>query len=656
MHPTPTPVRRRRRRGARTRLAALAAGLAVAVAVVVALVLLLTNGGSDESSSARRGAAANPVAAFIEKLATPWLRPGVQRAPGVHFAGHYRDPVSSGTRYGDSLMGYTMVLTGLRTHRMDRVRSGLRALDFSVPRAALHSRPSIFEIIAIAGAYNLAREHIPREPLFADHKAAWEEYLRHVKLIRLPATTYFGNHWLVEAVEVRELLRTGIRSNDPFAVLGGQRAEADRLSRELINRRIPRMASTNAVASPIGRAFVLSDPPDNPLVYQGLSFGFYARAVQMLGDDASPAARRTLVQIARASLLITAPDGDLAYFGRNQEECWGLAGTALGAFEAASFDESPPALDAQLRELAERAVRRLDTVYGVDEWGLNYAPIVRRDPAHALEALDPGAGGPSFAGMTQLMLEWSLPVAERPPAGATIPADRPLEAKLSHGESRLDVVRRGRFWYAIRPSTSGKHPDDIRADFGLIAFKARAADGSWRDVIHLRPFTRGGGPRSAGPVLRTGGLLGLPFASRVSVDRGAVLMSTAWRGPPTPTKYTVAKLPSGINIRALGYRPGPTYRDGVPISYTPVACGLRTSIAAQAGDTIEYSFFLTRANARTSARAVSDELSRSTFNRPAHVSLEGPYRSAVESDLVRARLTFADLPAGALEITTCAAR
>jgi hypothetical protein len=78
------------------------------------------------------------------------------------------------------------------------------------------------------------------------------------------------------------------------------------------------------------------------------------------------------------------------------------------------------------------------------------------------------------------------------------------------------------------------------------------------------------------------------------------------------------------------------------------------SVAARAGDTIEYSFFLARASARTSARSVSDELSTSTFNRPAHVSLEGPYDSAVESRLVRARLTFADLPAGPLEITTCA--
>ena len=51
---------------------------------------------------------------------------------------------------------------------------------------------------------------------------------------------------------------------------------------------------------------------------------------------------------------------------------------------------------------------------------------------------------------------------------------------------------------------------------------------------------------------------------------------------------------------------------------------------------------------------MADHLSHTTFNRPARVSLEGPYYSAVESGLVRARLTFANLPAGPLVITTCA--
>jgi hypothetical protein len=190
------------------------------------------------------------------------------------------------------------------------------------------------------------------------------------------------------------------------------------------------------------------------------------------------------------------------------------------------------------------------------------------------------------------------------------------------------VVRRGGLWYAVRPTTSGKHPDDIRADFGLIALKARGGDGRFRDVSHLRPFTRGGAVQSAGPVLRTGGVLGLPSATRLRVaGDGTVAMTVAWRGPPTPHKYAVAKLPSGKSVRALGYTPGPIRRGGVPLAFAPVPCGVRLSVGARAGDTIEYSVFLTRASARSGPRAVSDALSRTTFNRSARVSLEGPYFS-----------------------------
>jgi hypothetical protein len=131
-------------------------------------------------------------------------------------------------------------------------------------------------------------------------------------------------------------------------------------------------------------------------------------------------------------------------------------------------------------------------------------------------------------------------------------------------------------------------------------------------------------------------------------------MTIAWRGPPTPIKYAAGRLPSGERIRALDYVPGPVHRAGVPLRYTPTACGVRLSVAARAGDTIEYSVFLTGSQARSGPFGVSDGLSRTSFNRPARVSLEGPYYSAVESGLVRARLTFANLPAGPLEIATCA--
>src|SRR5436305_2713199 len=115
------------------------------------------------------------------------------------------------------------MLTGWRTHRPSLIRSGLLALRFGLGRAPHRARPSVFENLALAAAYNLATAHFPTDPIFTGMRPSLEAFLRQVKLIKLPAATYFGNHWLVEAVEVQELLRTGLRSNQSLAVLHHQR-------------------------------------------------------------------------------------------------------------------------------------------------------------------------------------------------------------------------------------------------------------------------------------------------------------------------------------------------------------------------------------------------------------------------------------------------
>jgi hypothetical protein len=135
-------------------------------------------------------------------------------------------------------------------------------------------------------------------------------------------------------------------------------------------------------------------------------------------------------------------------------------------------------------------------------------------------------------------------------------------------------------------------------------------------------------------------------------DDGSVAMTGAWRGPSTPTKYEVARLPSGKAVRALGYRPGPLVRAAVPFRIGPASCGVRVSTTARAGDLIEYSVFLDPKTARTGTLAVADRASRTTFNRPGRVTLEAPYYSSIQR-LVRARIEFGPLPAGPLEITAC---
>src|SRR5437764_517955 len=384
--------------------------------------------------------------------------------------------------------------------------------------------------LALAGAYNVASERLAGDPAFTRIRAAWENELRRITLIRLPATGYYGNHWLVEAVEVRELLRTGLRSNDPQAVLGGLRGEADRLSADLVNRRIPQMARQQSVRIHGRSVFVLSDPPDDPPAYQGLSLGMYARPIRLLGPQASGAARRTLIQAGNASLWMTAPDGDVGWAGRNQEEAWALGGTAYGAAVIASLSQTGPRTDARYRTLAARTLERLRRVHGVGQFGLNITPAVRTDPVAGERGVDPGAGGPSFAGLTMALVDWSIPDLSRARHRfAPTPADRDGGAVLDRGESRFAVVRHGDLWYVVKSNTSGKHPYELRDDFGLVALKRRTVNG-WTDVLRPRPITNGK-PDSAGPVLESGPQApGFPYGDDIRVAHdGSVIVNGGFR-------------------------------------------------------------------------------------------------------------------------------
>ena len=631
----------RSRSATSTRLAAL-----LAVAAVVALGLVLLSG--DDPDNESRAAGGKPVDTIIDAMRARY--PEIQRENG-----HFRSAIGGGTRYGNAYMGYALLMSGVRTGDDAAVEAGLRGLTNPLQDGRNPNRPSVFEILALAAGYNIAREHAEDEPLFRDNRKAWEDFLKAAPLIRIPAVAHYGNHWLVEAVEIRELLATGLRSESRTAVLGGQREEADRLSRELVNERIPAMSRAEAVRAPGGRAFILSDPPDNPLAYQGLSLGFYARAIELLGDDAEESAQRTLTEIARASLLLAAPDGDISYFGRNQEQAWSLAGTVYGAYYAARLDQSPPEEDAQLRELARRALDRLLREHGVTHWGLEITPSVARSRWMPAAGLDSGAGGPSFGGLVLALLEWGHEESQAPPKGASIPADRSLRTKLSHAESRFAVIRRGPVWAVIRPTISGKYPYDVRYDFGVVALKL-LRDGRWTDVVRHRPFTAAESD-SAGPILRTGGVTGFPFGSEVGVaPDGTVTMRGGWRLEPTRVKRVVATLPDGGKVRGLGSIPGAPIRTGVVFRFDPTGCGVRLTFPVQAGDTIEYSAYLSPRGLSTSPRLLGDAFGQTRFDRAAVVETEPGLGSGVDPALVRARATFTDLAAGPITVTHCAPR
>jgi hypothetical protein len=540
-------------------------------------------------------------------------------------SGRYRNWLGGGTRYGEAMMGYGQLLVGLRTGKKAYVRSGLRAITWSATRREGYwSRESALENFAMASAYNLARRSLSRDPAFRRVKRSWEAFLRRVTPVGdffYRRGDRFSNHYVIESAGMLELLRTGLRSDRPLAALGGARGRAASGARWMLLRYVP-----SYVARTGG---ILSDKPDAPLAYQGLSIGFYARALQLLGKSATGRARAALDRAVRTSWLLTAPDGDGGFFGRSMEEGWSLAGAAYAAEEAARLPGSSGGWDTRFRALTERALFRLRDVHGVGANGLFVVPSLRQGKL-GKRAVD-GTPATSFAGLALVLTEWNLrAMAPGGRRAGILASDRPVRAQLGVGEGRFAVVRRGKVWFAVRRTRSVDRANDLRYDFGLVAFKAPAG-GVWRDVLRVRPRVTSGRD-TAGPVLRAGSAAGLPFGERMSVSRKGVVTIVG-------------------GFRTAG---GSVLRRGVRFTYAPVGGCVRGTVAARRGDRIEESYFL-RTKPRRSSTSLVDGDQELTASQPFTAAIGGRYTSAIDVKLDRARLGFVARRNGGLAVTVCPA-
>src|SRR4051812_31687367 len=158
--------------------------------------------------SSARAAEPADYQALAQAIATPW--PDRQHSDG-HFQeyipGH--DPRNKDD-YGEAMLGYGLLQTGLRAGDRHMVVAGLNGVthDAQLPDSDAHIR--MFRDMAIAGAYNLAREKLAGDEYFEQLRPSWERRLREVPLDRLRPGKKVTNKTLVEAVMVLELEHTGL--------------------------------------------------------------------------------------------------------------------------------------------------------------------------------------------------------------------------------------------------------------------------------------------------------------------------------------------------------------------------------------------------------------------------------------------------------------
>jgi hypothetical protein len=551
-------------------------------------------------------------------------------------------PPFGNARYGEAALGYSMIATGVRTGDMGLADTGLRAINYAVRQRKLQKiLPTNFESMSVAGAYNIARRKLARRPLFKKNRKRWESWMRNVRPQWIGDTTriYF-NHHLVEVVSNLELWRSGLRSRVKGTVLHPKtRRRQQRLTRRIMFGEIPSIAAATRRTTGGITSEVLSDKPDFPLPYHGLSIGLYARAVQLMGGRAPARSRVLLRRLANASWMLAGPDGDVAYTGRSQEDVWALPATAFGAEFAAGLPGTTAEERTRFQAVADRTIGRMDVAYPRGPEGMWIIPALAIDPAAGLKALDFYAGGAAFSGLALMQLEWAIQAAsKRTRAPSSIAADSEGATKILRGDDTTVFVRSGDIWYAVKQASSFTNfPGDLRWDFGMVALKQRVGDG-WRDLQPLRPVTERLVPQSAGPQLtiRRGGVTAIPYGESIGVgpDR-ATTISGGWRAPH-PSKRWV--------------------RRGVQFRFEPVGCGVRLTFPARAGDLFEYSAFMrgTKRDVTIGPGVVTDATqSVSTSPIPQAVALEGGYASAADPRLVRARIKFEPQVDQTVAVTVC---
>lgn len=543
--------------------------------------------------------------AAADRASAAWMR---LQHPG----GAFTDPVSGreSAGYGNVMIGYGLLRAGERSGDARVVAAGVRAVDAGIRRAP--AERGVFDALAAATAYSFARRSLADDPAFRAARPRWEEYLRGFvapnvseKLRACVASPgCFHNHEVVGAFADLRLLGTGVRSDVP----GTQLASPDALrtaALDVIGVGVP--AATGG-----GEFGLLSDTGSWPLAYHAFSTAMLAGAVGEAAGDAPAASRAALARAVRTLGALMAPDGDVAYIGRRQQQGWALASSMLAAATARRLGGLGLG-DGAVEAVGDRAFARLRAMNRFGPGGLGAVPRELTRAGGGYRGVD--ANQIVSSSLEIFLLNLAADEEERAGEGhaGALPADAD-GSFLRPAQAGFAAVRRGDIWFAVhrRP-----HGADRRYDFGLVALKQRVGDGGWRDLIRPRPLTRGLTADSAGPVIVAAGRRWLPWGERIGVARGGVvLVRGGWRA-----------------------QDGTWLRRGVTFRFAPVAGGVALAFPLRRGDKARLTTFLPRSGAGHSGRSVFDDASVASLSvAPDDVRLKPGLASCCDADLVAATM------------------
>ena len=545
------------------------------------------------------------------EIAAPW--PGLQEADG-RFRDYVisRDPTGVRDDYGDPMLGYGLLQTSIRTGDATLANSALRALEYSLDRAARSPSTQVFHQLAVVSSYNLARQHHASHPVFTRARGRWEDVLRRIEVYRLGKRAV-TNKSIVEAVLLLELTRSGLSSDVPGSALA-DRSGTIALVKRFLATDLPRASKPYERG---GRA-LLGDMPLLPPAYHALSIGVLGRAIELLGAEAPSAGRALLRRATEASVVSAAPDGEVAYHGRSGAQAWTLTLAAHGA-EIAAVQPGASSRASAYRGLSRRAVGRLAEAYPTGPEGFFVTPSLAQGIDAAIPGLDEYVAAASYTGLTLATLEWAIAAAGD--GGAA--NHRPGAVVVGNGTGSWATARAGESWFVVKRARTSIR--DLRYDVGLVSLKV-LRKGQWEDVMPLRPRTLKG-DQSAGPVLSGGGV----------------------------PEFTELKAAKGGRVLARGgfrTKSGRWLRRGVTFTFAPTACGARMTWNARKGESYTYSGFFAGVPS-IGTGSINDAQQRIRFDQRITASRQSGYSSASDAELQRVIARFKRSKNGTALIEIC---
>lgn len=420
------------------------------------------------------------------------------------------------SRYGDAMGGLALIQTGVRDHNPRLTKAGIKAINYTTksgkPDSWYATRP--FKIDGIASSYNVLKSKSNKTGYETQALKKWGKY---IKVAAQP--TYLGmkgyeNKYLVDATAVLETQATGLKSKDPNSIVGKNRKNIRKQAKEIIDRKIPASVSTT----------VVSDVPHFPPAYAALSQSYAGRAVMHLKGSATNKNRALLREMAETAEQMAGPDGSVSYMGRSYGQRWGELLAAEGLAIAARQKGTSPARSLRYNALAERLTSKAAT-YGAGPKAEWINPAMSQDSIAGRKSLDPYAyDATGYSALAAVAANRANALLGSKASSATsIAADGPGTRVISQGTGRFSTTTNANgMWYAVRERALG----NLRFDSLLMAFKRRQPDGSWKDVIPLRPNDGG----TAGPALMNGTGVYMPSGDRITAGRdGGVYISGGFR-------------------------------------------------------------------------------------------------------------------------------